>query len=430
MYNGDDDDKLEDRLDAFPSELEDVYLFMLQRIDKVYRAEVAMYLWMAMKPAEFLRLRQTALASYDGLDDLLALYPNHAAVSLQNLCLLTRRRIAATCKGLLEVQEHPGQLCLSRVAFVHRTAADFLVENESGQKFFGETKVTEAKSLIMRLKADLATLVLDDRPGPSDESDDRDSDCLNDSLTSLTENILHDLRLCEEATGEAFPDSIDLLHRIWSSPDRWGAPLPLNNPWHNSWSTKDDGAHWLAHIEGIRESWAQEDDSAGGRADVENISNDTKNSDDFLVIAASYGLRHYVLNVLDSCPTLSHPWIETYLLQNLCLFTRLYRLEDPHFRLIAALLERGGSANARVGEGTTVWTRFLTEFLFSCGDWSSVAKREVAHNVFLAFHENGVDVLNGVPWKWDDMVSEFQNISLQRWESAGIAHALTYARWS
>lgn len=287
VYNGDDSQQLQDRLGSFPTELEDVYSFMLQRIDKVYRREVALYLSLAMRFPNLL-LRQVALASFGGLDELLELYPNQPAVDLRELCSLTRRRIAATCKDWLEVSVEPKKLSWSHVGFVHRTAVDFLRENEVGKKFLDEFFLTESSLLIMQLKTDLAALVLDDGAHRVHLGDlESESELHDRSQRAQVERILSDMSECEKVTGEVFVNYIELLDRIWSSPDRWSSPLPLGNHWRKFW---DLGNRYL--------KW---------RADIDSISNPSDFSVDFLILAATHGLQLYVLRELESCPTLQHP---------------------------------------------------------------------------------------------------------------------------
>ena len=106
LHNQDSYQQLQDRLQSFPSELEDIYAGIVHRIDKVYRRECALYLSMALHKNPLL-LRQAALSSYNGLDELLKLFPDHAAVNVLELCSSTKRRIDATCKDLLEVHVLP-----------------------------------------------------------------------------------------------------------------------------------------------------------------------------------------------------------------------------------------------------------------------------------------------------------------------------------
>jgi len=123
----------------------------------------------------------------------------------------------------------------------------------------------------------------------------------------------------------------ELLDRVLLSPPRWYRPSPV---------------HWSV---------------LGGLAEDENY--DLANAAlsypvDFLGSAAYSGIRLYVLQILDSEPTLR----KSYPLRNLlyCVIGQQFsdELEVQHLRLISALLERGAPPNSVSGI-TSAWHRFL-----------------------------------------------------------------------
>ena len=397
IYNGDNFEQLQQRLDLFPKELEGVYSFMLQQIDRIYKQEAALYFSMAIWMPNLL-LRQVALASYEKLNDLLELYPNQPHVELQELCQATRRRITATCKGFLDVQVNPlkpTRLSLSHVMFVHRTAADFLQENEAGRKFLDEMNSCSPTLSTLYIKADFGALILDDGASPSEDRekffsflDEMGEVFSHDYLQKeQVKDKLRDLSRCQEVIGEVVINLIELLDQVWSSLDRWKIRVRLENYWCYFWGPLDTEDSRMKIL-----LW---------RAGIDNLSNDCNFSDDLLIIAASYGLRLYVLHRLDSCPTLQHPWIENYLMHCLLLDTIPVEFNESHIRLASALLRRGASPNAEANATSkkeTIWTAFYSRWLSNLAHMSNY--QESLGDLFLAFQESGVDLMAGVSWTW------------------------------
>lgn len=106
LRNEDSPEQLQERLACLPSEVEGVYSRMLLHIDKIYRQEASRFLQMAVhKPG--LSVLEHAFASCRDLDNMLLSADNVSKRELVLLCQYTRKRIIATCAGLLEVHEHP-----------------------------------------------------------------------------------------------------------------------------------------------------------------------------------------------------------------------------------------------------------------------------------------------------------------------------------
>jgi len=150
--------------------MEKVYTLMFQNIDPIHRKEVALYLKMALY-IEGLLLRHVALAAYDGLDVFLELFPNQPALDLHEHCQSTSRRVAAICKGFLEVQENPYDLLEAYVTFVHRTAAEFLPDREGAQIVLSSEASVETDIRLLHVKARIANLILNDFGQPDEFHD-------------------------------------------------------------------------------------------------------------------------------------------------------------------------------------------------------------------------------------------------------------------
>lgn len=106
LRNEDSPEQLQERLACLPSEVEGVYSRMLLQIDKPYRQEASRFLRMALHKPN-LTLFEHAIASYKDLETMLLSTDNVSKHELVLLCQRTRKRVIATCAGLLEVREHP-----------------------------------------------------------------------------------------------------------------------------------------------------------------------------------------------------------------------------------------------------------------------------------------------------------------------------------
>ena len=111
LKNGDSLEQLQDRLRLLPTEIEDLYVNMLDRVDRIYRKEAAQSFEYMMKKQSMdwdfggVSLLDMAFVVFDGLDDLVLSSPS--AVNLReilDLCNTRRKKIPITCAGLLEVQ--------------------------------------------------------------------------------------------------------------------------------------------------------------------------------------------------------------------------------------------------------------------------------------------------------------------------------------
>lgn len=104
LRNDDSPEQLQQRLDCLPSEIEGIYLRMLLQISKHYRQEASSFLRLALYKTG-MSLWEHALASSRSLDNMLLSTDTISKGELALLCRSTRKRIVATCAGLLEVQD-------------------------------------------------------------------------------------------------------------------------------------------------------------------------------------------------------------------------------------------------------------------------------------------------------------------------------------
>lgn len=170
IRNGDSEEMLIDRLHELPSELEQLYADMWQRLNEnhsVYRKTAAKYFQFALHspcPTRFIweddhsktlsadiwqpTLGQIVCASRPSLQDLLISGDSDVDLTeVQQLCEDAKLDIENRCAGLLQVRSYRywppyylnwtqklNQLFLEHVKFIHRTAHDFLIDTEAGSK--------------------------------------------------------------------------------------------------------------------------------------------------------------------------------------------------------------------------------------------------------------------------------------------------------
>ena len=278
----------------------------------------------------------------------------------------------ATCKGFLEIQTDPSDLRWSRVDFIHRTAAEFLPENEFGRDILDSQASADSNAHVLHVKALLARLILKDVHGVDGEHH-------HSSLEIFAGKTLGCVSQFEEATGKAFFALTELVYRILSSPNLWKS-LPVGV----CWSTK---CRWERFAKPI------------GEANDEILPSDPN---DFLRVTACYGLRLYVLHKLDSCPAVYYSRTTEYLL---CCTTkgRFYGSSVTRLKLMSVLLRRGASPNLTMGE-ETVWSIFLTESYHNLIYEKTSSQSHVYEppadygDTILAFLESNADTKSSIPF--------------------------------
>lgn len=370
VYNGDSQRLLEQRLDAFPRELEEVYKSMLQRIDPIYQEECVVYFQMVLQ-FPTLYLSELALATYDNVDDFVRLFPNQEAIDFTEICDTTKRRITTTCKDFLEVKHVPNDMMEKSfqptVTFVHRSAADFMQNHDAGRSFLETNICTTENAQERYVKARLARMIL------------KDCSCgLGDADTNLVfhaASVLTDLADLERLGGEAREDLTDLVDKILSTPGHWLDPTSTSVPWS------------LLDCKVIIEH-----DVASSEIRLP-IEPDVGLPTDFLVEAARHDLRLYVLEKLDKIETSIIPHTASHLLA--CLFDRRRTgglgFGGPWTPLetMSALLRRGASAGKKVGKKSS-WALFL-EDLYSSLPLASTGLQSTFVDLILLFLQRTPD---------------------------------------
>ena len=406
IRNGDDPEQLRERLRILPTEIEEVYGHMLHEIDKVYRKEVARYLRSVLDVEEGWSLFEIALAEHKRIDDILLFSEAISLSDIHQHCKSVGERIAATCKGFLEVREMkwnkewqrdeaesfsklledrnipPEQheelreMTLlhkfTRVEFLHRTAFDFFNDNEQGKEFLKIHAIANPHPQVLYVKALLAGL----RIFPVSPNKRR----VQVSITL----IMRHASVAEEATGVAQLALMDLINRsitlLWEhSPGQ-----PSNLPWWRVWGPRADPLLWPYRVI-FRAKVLR------AKSPINRLL-PVRQPVDFLGLAAWYGVGKYVEHMLDLQSRKWESGTADYLLS--CSVEGhgdVYAMASKQ-KLTVALLKRGADPNMGILEGT-VWGLFLQLMHLHClyvhdGRQSST----YWSNTVKAFLESGANV--------------------------------------
>jgi hypothetical protein len=133
----DDMDDLKRKLNAFPSELDDLYQHMMEQMEPDYRVSASMYLQIALKSSRVqsqvpLSLLQMSFANENKPSCVLELDKDAGSegeIALR--CEATDARITSRCCGLLEAVYQEDSWTGARVNFLHRSVAEFLEQDET-----------------------------------------------------------------------------------------------------------------------------------------------------------------------------------------------------------------------------------------------------------------------------------------------------------
>ena len=444
IRNGDDAEQLRERLQILPTEIEEVYGHMLHGIDKVYRKEVAQYIRSVLDVKDKWSLLQIALGEHNRIDDILLFSEEISIWDILRHCKLVGERIAATCKGFLEVREwkeneewqrdeaerfstslEDQNIPLeqreelremkflhdsTRVEFLHRTAFDFFNDNEQGKEFLNIHTIANTHPQVLYVKALLAGLRIfpvskDNRP-------------VQDSIASIMRNA----SAAEEATGVAQLALMDLINRSVTLLWEHIPGQPPNLHWCRVWGKPLDISFW--------------ENDMFIRAKVLRATRPVNYQPliiqpvDFLGLAAWYGLDKYVQHMLDLQPRKWESGTADYLLScSVGGLAESYAVIS-YLKLIAALLKRGADPNiGQVLEGT-VWGLFLVLLHSHClfiheDKWQSSELRIYWSNTVKAFLESGANVHETIynyfynPWSLED-VTHSEISPLFAWNAYGI----------
>lgn len=352
---------------------------MLQKIDKVHRKEVARYLQLVLL-IQKVSLFDIALAVHKRIDDIVLFSPDIAIRDIRNHCRFTTTRIAATCKGFLEVQQamdlHEWQYLAidpastadpseernfsklledrnppldqrddrreidfyqrhTRVDFLHRTAVDFFKDNEQAKEFLEINAPMNPHPRISYAKARLANLTV----FPIE------TDYVSIDIT----HIMYEACDAEAETGVAQVALMDLLDRSLAMLCQRSTGQPSQLHWCRAWGFPKEFSSSPLKLQIQSSSESRHD---GGL---------TPYPVDFLGFAARFGLHKYVEHILDSQSERLNPSTSDYLLN--CAVGG-FGDNDPleawksYMKLISALLKRGANPNMETSEGT-IWGSFL-----------------------------------------------------------------------
>lgn len=298
-------DTLEDmqqRLDAFPKDLESYFSKILDDIPKVYRKRTASMLQLAMTGDGPLPLSTYYFFDKFASDPLFALKSTHERTLIreyQNIRMTMTRRLDGRCKGLLEVvrcapgaadSENP--LRANRVDFMHRTVKDFL------------------------LSSDLQAMTPEEEPGSPDPN------------VALAHAFLAEMKQTNSNLTKPAEDFALYAGRV-------------DETWIEKWRV--DLAVFDA--EDVYNTWAKSKRVGG----------------DFLSVAIKFGLGFYLdQGIADASKSASQLLDETISLLDDPETVQLGSLP----RVVQSLLGQGANPNATVEPPhDTVWTKFVHERL-------------------------------------------------------------------
>lgn len=447
-------EQLQERLSFMPSDIEDLYTHMLDKIDKVYRRQAAK-LFQTNDWGGRISLFIYGLAHFSrskkisdvGLNDIIA------------YCEEARTKIPTICAGLLEV--HVGSIysgseprrgifrnadpslsltiqyaesselaqvdflrSRTDVEFSHRTARDYLEQSKPGKQFMDTNSVPDFNPRISHVNALLteATLLGFASIRMEGENDDAYDDRHQDRRASLrVENIMAHVGLVEGLVQTSLCDDIDCtLAAIYS---RHGLPSHkiLRDIMENtSVAERQNGTAQISICADYEDVLANLNQRSPSKAhwsvrwsstwSFHSANMDTtllENSRvlptrpvDFVGVAASWGLSHYVEQKLLCQSKTVDQDTANYLL--CCTAHALRNLGEfwdeslerhlRSFDLVPELLKLGADCNIYVEDfSNTLWGDFLTQTTWILEHEKGDFKRACV-TLTKAYLEHGADV--------------------------------------
>ena len=390
IRNDDDPEMLWERLRTMPTEIEDVYVHLLNRISKFYKAETAHILKIILETrsndglivyAGQRSLLDVALSLHKELDYIISSSTDICTTDILSQCDRTRRRLFTTCSAFLEIKDldldsslqkdlhfSEQQMELFRsgnatVDFLHRSAAEFF-EIGQGREWLKESLVKEHRTPISDfLKTQVAKVRLLGFP-------EIDKNILGNLILwspRYPSEILYPLCQAEAELGH--PPTA-----LCSAIDRAMTVL------HHQRQGSDQMVHWmlLADKQSLEEgridfgsAFSKESVNTVTSISSSETSVDTSPSPptirlagpkDFLGLLAYLGLDLYVeesIKASSSPPSVSHV---NYLLS--CVLLSSWEGSsseiEKKLRLVCILLNQGGYPN-EAAVGGTLWVLFLTQ---------------------------------------------------------------------
>ena len=420
LRNDDSPEQLQERLANLPDEIEGIYIRMLHRIDKPYRQEASCFLRMAILEPR-MSVLEHALASYNGLENMLLSTDEIPKQELVLLCQSTRKKLITRCAGLLEISEstsewisdssdwdpEPTDADLNDVMSSSKPIRDTVDGSNRGQEneqptqeldkegsgSTSEHEITDDKALeveqntyvqfIHRTAFDFL-----EKCGPGQEfleanlSPDFDPEVLyikislaqfrlrgrlrNETDGHVIDYIMRQVAVVEDRTGTAQTELCELLDRTMLILHRSHPDWSPETHWCMRWgrladlSLRVQDAASSSPILSSRSSSRDSFYSAPSEPTVPGDYNSAPTqSMNLLNFAASHGLYLYVHHTLD----FSHRSVSSETLDFL-LYCSIFSTEPIGYRVqamsetVLELLRRGANPNSKF-MGKTAWGEYL-----------------------------------------------------------------------
>ena len=426
-------EELWERLDELPEEIQDLYAYMLKKIDKVHRKEVASYLQIILQVYRKPSITELTLALYERRDMLFSPRSTLPLIEIASQFAKVRQRVKLICGGLLEFRERKyvsgesedsrtkfssdrGELPLSthqsntfeqakttfhqnfttRVHLIHRTAYDFLKDNQVGKEFVESNTPSAFDVYGSYIEARLAQLVILAQNGDFYHSPSSPKPAgwlslensvasldppatpaplsLGSSIASLDplatttslsstssvaslpgayrrkyepgfvveiDVIMTLASQAEIKTNKAQKALIETIDKVVTVLDQQYLGEPSDTHWSTRWGFRQKDIDWSG--------WTRSRDSSC--QDVPNVPFD------FLCFAAYHGLHLSALDIIQTRLKRDDPNYVSVLLQ---LATRDSYRTSICVELLTVLLRRGANPNVLSYLGSySVWTHFL-----------------------------------------------------------------------
>ena len=442
LRNEDSPEQLAQRLGQLPDEIEGIYAEMLGKISKAYRPEIAGCFHMLMLDSSWkpMSLFDIALTFNRRAEEILDASSSFALEDLRSHCALIGRRLIATCPALLEINPFysekkslsmlsdikyaawvkcylstaSGSLNVAEaiygykywnvVQFIHRSAKEFMQENDVGRAFLQANTPPDFSRNESMVNLELVNLLMFPRRDNSFRPSTllistgailpRSKEPIDDSeaigfLRGSVYWIMFWARCLEQETKRAH---VPLILKI----DHVVAIVCAQYSYH------DPSSHWCLQMDFFSGSpailklfWIAETARLVGDGPMKHY---LPKSVDLLSLAAYCSLDFYVQHALTSQSDLNDPIASTHLLFTVACNDRLLNPADYslNIRSIVMLLNKGANPNT-VYDHASSWQVFLYSMgdALRCPIKDSNAVRARAHSweaAINAFLEHGADV--------------------------------------
>ena len=470
LKNEDSPAQLQARLTSLPTEIEGIYHRMLLQIDKLYRQEASLFLQMALnRPG--LAILEHALASHKGLEKILLSADNIPEQEILSICQSTRKRIIATCVGLLEVHEEsatrgwrrpdflqpdadpgddspafdaengtelnhehesthlhavtgsddsiPGSGTKSAdeenfrsewaatVNFVHRTVVDFLTDTGPGVEFLEANTPPEFDPQNFYVKALLGKLRLHGCVYHTQDSN------YGQDLNNI-DDIAREVAEAEDRSGAAQTTLCELLDSTMSVLDRLYLDKCPDSHWSARWGRL--AKIMQAFLDGSYSSTTSSSRSSSRDSYYTAMSQTTNTRDldttptesmNFIDFAASHGLSHYVRQILDCRQEPISPETLDYMLFCSTVYPPANMSSWVMLMKVVPDLLRRGANPNAKVFSKTIWEVFLELFVFY-RTFDSLEHHHRIMETISSFIGSGADV--GTVWTFHTAVRHIAEI--------------------